>query len=81
MAKVPMSYYAKAQNVSSVDQNWSISIFAFFGWGWQVSNYLWPSIGSLIKGPVDLGVSLVTNDQITAMMLHMAASEDLILQV
>ncbi|KAF8383598.1 hypothetical protein PRIPAC_72740 [Pristionchus pacificus] len=35
---------------------------------------------TLLQGPVDLGVSLVTNDQITAMMLHMAASEDLILQ-
>ncbi|GMT03836.1 hypothetical protein PENTCL1PPCAC_26010, partial [Pristionchus entomophagus] len=35
---------------------------------------------TLLQGPVDLGVSLATNDQITAMMLHMAASEDLLLQ-
>ncbi|GMR33986.1 hypothetical protein PMAYCL1PPCAC_04181 [Pristionchus mayeri] len=35
---------------------------------------------TLLQGPVDLGVTLVTNDQITAMMLQMAASEDLALQ-
>lgn len=29
-----------------------------------------------LKGPFDVGINLVTNDQITAMMLEMAASED-----
>uniref|UniRef100_A0A914S8L0 UNC-45/Cro1/She4 central domain-containing protein n=1 Tax=Parascaris equorum TaxID=6256 RepID=A0A914S8L0_PAREQ len=31
---------------------------------------------TLLQGPFDVGMNLVTNDQITAMMLEMAASED-----
>uniref|UniRef100_F1KS65 Protein unc-45 A n=1 Tax=Ascaris suum TaxID=6253 RepID=F1KS65_ASCSU len=31
---------------------------------------------TLLQGPFDVGINLVTNDQITAMMLEMAASED-----
>lgn len=32
------------------------------------------------KGPVDVGINMVTNDKITVMTLEMAASDDLILQ-
>ncbi|KJH40865.1 tetratricopeptide repeat protein [Dictyocaulus viviparus] len=35
---------------------------------------------TLIKGPVDIGVNLVTNDQVTAIMLQMAASCDPLVQ-
>ncbi|GMT34769.1 hypothetical protein PFISCL1PPCAC_26066, partial [Pristionchus fissidentatus] len=35
---------------------------------------------TMLQGPVDLGISLVTNDQITAMMLQMASGEDKVLQ-
>ncbi|KAI6209433.1 Protein unc-45-like protein B [Aphelenchoides besseyi] len=31
---------------------------------------------TLLQGPIDAGISLVTNDSITALMLQMAASED-----
>uniref|UniRef100_A0A0N5AQ81 Protein unc-45 homolog B n=1 Tax=Syphacia muris TaxID=451379 RepID=A0A0N5AQ81_9BILA len=31
---------------------------------------------TLLQGPVDLGINLVTNEQITAMMLQMAGSDD-----
>ncbi|CAJ0571281.1 unnamed protein product, partial [Mesorhabditis spiculigera] len=34
----------------------------------------------LLQGPVDVGINMVTNDQVTAMMLHMAGSDDLLLQ-
>ncbi|KAK6014543.1 hypothetical protein OSTOST_20073, partial [Ostertagia ostertagi] len=36
---------------------------------------------TLLQGPVDLGVNLVTNDQVTAIMLQMAASSNLLMQV
>ncbi|PIO77194.1 tetratricopeptide repeat protein [Teladorsagia circumcincta] len=35
---------------------------------------------TLLQGPVDLGVNLVTNDQVTAVMLQMAASSNLLMQ-
>ncbi|KAK5964585.1 Protein unc-45 B [Trichostrongylus colubriformis] len=35
---------------------------------------------TLLQGPVDLGVNLVTNDQVTALMLQMAASPNHLMQ-
>ncbi|WKY17126.1 hypothetical protein Q1695_001614 [Nippostrongylus brasiliensis] len=35
---------------------------------------------TLLQGPVDIGVNLVTNDQVTAVMLQMAASSDHLMQ-
>jgi hypothetical protein len=31
---------------------------------------------TLLQGPVDVGVNLITNDQVTAIMLQMATSDD-----
>ncbi|KAK6741990.1 hypothetical protein RB195_009704 [Necator americanus] len=35
---------------------------------------------TMLQGPVDIGVNLVTNDQVTAMMLQMAASSNHLMQ-
>lgn len=37
-------------------------------------------INVIFQGPVDVGINLVTNDRITAMMLDMASSDDSLLQ-
>lgn len=34
-----------------------------------------------MQGPVDTGISLVTNDEVTAIMLEMASSDDSLQQV
>ncbi|KHJ93131.1 hypothetical protein OESDEN_06965 [Oesophagostomum dentatum] len=35
---------------------------------------------TMLQGPVDVGINLVTNDQVTALMLQMAASSNLLMQ-
>ncbi|CAJ0956400.1 unnamed protein product, partial [Mesorhabditis belari] len=35
---------------------------------------------TMLQGPVDVGLNMVTNDEVTAMMLHMADSNDKLLQ-
>ncbi|VDM66407.1 unnamed protein product [Strongylus vulgaris] len=35
---------------------------------------------TMLQGPVDIGINLVTNDQVTALMLQMAASSNLLMQ-
>ncbi|CAI5445814.1 unnamed protein product [Caenorhabditis angaria] len=35
---------------------------------------------TMLQGPVDIGLNLVTNDQVTAVMLQMASSENLLMQ-
>jgi protein unc-45 len=35
---------------------------------------------TLLQGPVDIGINLVTNEQVTAIMLQMASSDDLLHQ-